>query len=248
VNSIVIPPLHTELKSIEDKLGMLKGFSFLPLGEKPLAFPDNVFIDFTFDFFDQEVSSFFLIQQAGLIIKILEEANFKSDSIVVLRSYPFRTNINKLILKQRILDKVMEILEEFFNIRIFFLPTIISRNGFSRSKNPALRLINSMRIDKPASIEVKDISRFFLIYEMDIIDFFSSHFEKIHKNRAVIEGLELTLGEIHGRAIPVTGETSIQFNQHNFIHFEYPMENSETIRCLNYELEDMLMDITSFLF
>ncbi len=247
MSSVLILPDHTEMKALEEKLGLIKDFQIVSGGERPSMLTRKLYIDLTFDIFNRNITERVLYNQFAELTSVLELFDSRNSILIAVRHYPFRTNLESHLRLQRIVDSYISFLNEFYEARILFIPNIISRHCFQFINNPPVRLINAVRLDKTEQIAVRDNSRFFLIYEMDILDIFQKLDGEAKKNH-VIEGLELSLADIYQRTIRVTGNTPVSFNSKNFINYEYPSESSELLSSLNYDLEDMVIDITSFLF
>lgn len=248
MRSVVIPE-KTELKSLEEKLLLLKDIQIIPSGASGVQNGQETLLDLTFDIFSRDVSEEYLYGQFSRIHLTLESLGCRAGggSLTVLKNYPYKTNINRFLRFRRIVDSFVSFLVEFYNSRIIFIPSVISRHGFQYLSSPPVRLINAIRLDRTDQVSVRDASRFFLIYDMDILNTVFNRKGPPERD-LVIEGIELSLRDIYDRASRIVGNTPIRFDQANFINFEYPGENSDAVSSLNYDLEDMVIDITSYLF
>ena len=61
-------------------------------------------------------------------------------------------------------------------------------------------------------------------------------------------GVEISLEEVCARTSSVAGQGAVQFDNANLLQYEYPPDTAELAKAVNYEFEDMVMDITSNLF
>jgi hypothetical protein len=216
-------------------------------GEDETPSTSLVYLDLTFDIFNKSVTEEYLYDQFSRIHSSLGPLNYPDGTLTIIKNYPFKTNINKFLRIKCIIDSFVSFLSEFYRSRIIFIPSIISRHGFQVLNSPPIKLINALRLDKSDQVNVREASRFYLIYEMDALDSIYNRKGVLEKD-LVIEGIELTLRDIYDRSCRIVGNTPVRFDPANFINFEYPSENSETVLSLNYDLEDMVIDITNYLF
>ncbi|MGA2142833.1 MAG: hypothetical protein ABSG94_10490 [Brevinematales bacterium] len=247
MQSVLLLPENTEMKSLEEKIRLLKDIRIVPAGSEETFSAPLVYLDLTFDIFNKNVTEEYLYNQFSLIHATLGPLNYPEGVLTIIKNYPFKTNVNRFLRILRIIENFVSFLSEFYRARIIFVPSIISRHGFQILNTPPIRLINALRLDKTDQVNVRDASRFYLIYEMDALDSIYNRKAVLEKD-IVVEGIELSLRDIYERSCRIVGNTPVRFDQANFINFEYPEENSDPVLCLNYDLEDMVIDITNYLF
>ncbi len=249
MQSVLVLLENTEMKSLEEKLLLLNDLQIVTAGAPgTISASPELFLDLTFDIFNKNISEEYLYGQFSRIHMSLDSLYHRGGgALKVIKNYPFTTNVNRFLRIHRIIDSFVSFLGEFYNAKIIFIPNIISRHGFQILSSPPIKLINALRLDKTDQVNVRDASRFYLIYEMDAINAVYNRKGALEKD-LVIEGLELSLRDIYDRACRIVGNTPVHFDPAYFINFEYPPENSDNVQSLNYDLEDMVIDITSYLF
>ncbi len=245
--STLILPENTDLYAIKEKLEMLRDFTIIPSGIMPQKNTTNIFLDLTFDLYNKIVTPSYLYKFFSESESILNSLISENNMLILLKCYPFRTNIKQYQHKQKLIDNFIEILVEFYKAKILTVPTIVSRHCFQLINNPPILIINALRLEKSENIKIKKSSRFFLLYERDFLEVLMNPGDKLSKNM-ILEGVELSLDEIYSRTQKVTGESPISFDTINFVNYEYPQNAMDSFKAVNYDLEDMIMDITSFLF
>ncbi len=246
MQSMLLLNENTEMNVLEEKFSLASDFRILHMDSAPSHEPCEFYLDLTFDIFNQNVDERFLFGIFSGLYPFIEAADTKNGSLIIIKNYPYRTNIEKLLRLQRIIESFISYLSEFYNAKTIFIPSVISRLGFQNLKCPPVKLLNALRMDKTEQVGVRESSRFYLIYDMDIIGVIFRK-QGLEKN-LVVEGLEISLHDIYERACRIIGNAPVNFNPGYFINYEYPAENADTLLSINYDLEDMFIDITSFLF
>lgn len=243
----LILPEQSELKAVQENLESLKDVHIISIEDRLDKITKKTYIDLSLDIFNRIFTSGSLYRIFEHLEVFLSRLESSGSEIFLIRSYPFRTNVKHFLVLQKIIDDYSSTLTEFFDIRQIFLPTVISRHCYQGSCSPPGKIINALRMDHTETIKLKRNSRFFVIYDRDVIEFLLRPDED-KKKHIIIEGIEMSLEEIYEKTKPISGETPIQFDSQNFLNYEYPISPAESYQSINYSFEDMLIDITSNLF
>jgi hypothetical protein len=248
-SAIILTPRHTELFAIEDKFRMTGILDMIPVDYENLEIKTkNLFLDLTFDFFDKEITPYFLYTLFAKLQKITEQISPNITNFYVIKHYTYSTNIDRLIFIQRIIDQFVEILTDFAEARLILSPCIISRYCMNRVSNPASCLINTIRMNKSARIKISENSRFSIIYGLDLVSILMDIVKDGFSKPLVIEGIDMSLKEISDTAQRVAGDCHISFDKTNFFNFHFPDINAHFINRINYEFENIMIDLVSNLF
>lgn len=248
MSATLILPGHTEMAYIRENLEMLKDFSVIQSGNKLGRITKTIYLDLTFDIYQKAVTPSHLYSLFSENEQYLSQIDPEHVRLFALKNYPFRSNRIDLLIKQKVIDTYISVLGEFHRVKVLHVPTVISRHAFGVSQNPAVTLVNAIRLGNAESVKFKKNSRYFVIYDRDLLGFFMKHQEDVKKENAVVEGIEMSLEDICTRTSSVAGQSAVQFDSANLIQHEYPPETAEQSQAVNYEFEDMIMDITSNLF
>lgn len=248
MSATLILPGHTEMAFLRENLELLKDFSVIQTGDKLGKITKTIYIDLTFDIYRKDVTPSQLYSLFSENEQYLAHIDMENTRLFVLRNYPFRSNRIDLLIKQKVIDTYVSVLGEFHKVRTLHLPTVVSRHAFGVSQNPVVSVVNSIRLGNAESSRFKKNSRFFVIYDRDLLGFFMKHLEDSKKENGVVEGIEMSLEDVCARTSSVAGQAAVQFDSSNLIQYEYPPETAEQSPAVNYEFEDMIMDITSNLF
>lgn len=246
MNTTLVLSDYSEMCALQEKMSMLKDVSIIRSDERLPKGVNKLWLDLTFDLFNRRITPQSLYLCFSSMIDALEHFDAVGGQVVLLRNYPFRSNLPTFITVSKILEQFTQILTETYQAKSLFLPTIISRNSLHSVQSPPVRIIDALRLGSPETIRVKEASRFVLIYEMDVLDILGR--DMLLKKDLVVEGVELTLEELYTRSQPIAGDSPVNFDSRHFIQYEYPMLSSDSLNSVNYDLEDMLIDITSYLF
>lgn len=248
MSSTLILPGHTEMTYLRENLEMLKDFSVVQSGNKLGRITKTVYLDLTFDIYQKTITPSTLYSLFSENEQYLSQIDPGNVRLFALRSYPFRSNRIDLLLKQKVIDTYLSVLSEFHRVKTVHIPTVFSRHAFGVSQNPVVTLVNSIRLGTAETSRFKKNSRYFVLYDRDLVGFFMKHQDDTRRENTVIEGVEISLEEVSARTSSVAGQAAVQFDSANLIQYEYPPETAEQFRAVNYEFEDMVMDITSNLF
>ncbi len=248
-----IIPDFSDLRCVRDQLLTVPDFSVLSARDSMARLTKLVYLDLTFDLFQKQVSPAFLYSAFRDNEEHLNRIGREDVRLIVLRGYPFRATPPELLIKQKILDQYAALLSEFHGAALVYVPTVISRNTLSASQNPPGRLIQAIRsASADTGIAYRKSSRFFLIYDRDLLSFLAHHdggMSGAGKTALCLEGVETTLEEISSGAERVTGRPVDGGRDGTaVVQYELPEGLVQMVPAVRYALEDMLVDITSYLF
>ena len=149
---------------------------------------------------------------------------------------------------QRILDDYTRLLTDYFGIKLLYVPSIVSRYCLNDIHNPVITILNGVRSGKTAKIPVTDQSIFSLIYGLDFIHCFSAHMDDIGKKDIIIEGNNITIQEIYRICKELAGIDPIEFDKRSVVQYHIPDIKALFINKINYNFENIVIDLMSNLF
>lgn len=245
----VIINKHTELNAIQNRLSMVdESFELFGINDKITKLGETVFFDFTFDFFNPNVNPVFFYQTFANLQDILKEVAYTKPNFFVIRHYPYSCDISDMIYIQRIIDRFVDTLIEFFACKMILVPHIISRYSIKSLHNPVSEIIETVRMGKSKRIELSENSRISFIYDSDILRLFpliiNEHFDK----NVVIEGIDISLKEVAGIAQATVGYTPITFDNSIYYKSHFPDMNAVYINKMNFQLNNIMVDLINNLF
>ncbi len=248
VNATIISSGDTEIGSIRDKFEALKDFEFIGLNEIPENYGKKILVDFTFDIFNKDLRPEFLFRVFSDLQKHFDALRFTGTPFNFIINYPFGTNQKNYLYFQRIIDRYLELLGEFYNVKQVLIPNIISRFCFTKIQSPVIHIINSARMGKSLKVNLTENSRVTLIYGIDLVTSLLTALDHIGNHNVIIEGIDLCLKDIDEIARRIAGEAPIQFDKERFIKYNYPGTQGSTVNNINYEFENMMIDLVNNLF
>jgi hypothetical protein len=248
MRACLILPERTEIGAITDTLQTAMELETIEPGGVIDRQADSLFIDLTFDLYRRDVSVSWLYSEVGRIASMLEHYDTRDLRIYVLRGYPFRSNSRALLFRQRVLSDFCHALAEFHQARAVLVPTVISRQSFLSAQNPCVLIINAVRQDTATKVGLREDSRFRLIYEMDLLDALAGGSLTPGNVPLAVEGAEISLRDVYEGASRAAGNTPVTWDSKNFVHYDYPEGNFDTVSNLRYSFGDMMVDLISYLF
>ncbi len=244
----VITPELSEFWAIKNQLDLLPDFRLLEIGEKLEERVDHVLLDLSLDLFNLSVTPGYLYSIFARLQVTLASVRLKNIPLSILKSYPFSTDVESLSLGQQIIDQFINVLMDFYAAHVILMPTIISRYSLKRLYNPVLDIIQSVRMGRSSTVKMDALSRFVIIYGQDLLALLLDNFSQFKDRNIVIEGVELSLKNIYDVAQEVAGEAPIRFDRSHQISYHVPNLNALTINQVNYEFENMMIDLVDRLF
>ncbi len=244
----IIAPELSDFWAIRSNLEMLPDFVFLEAGDKLEDRVGHVILDLSLDLFNLSVTPGYLYNLFAHLQITLASIRLKNIGISVIQSYPCTTDLEHIILAQEIINQFINILVDFFACHIILMPSIVSRYSLKKSYSPVIDIIQAVRMGRSTTVRVDALSRFVLIYDLDVLTALVQYQETMKKGHIVIEGMELSLQNIYDIAQEVAGESPVRFDRSHQIQFHVPNMNAHVINQVNYEFENMMVDMIDRLF
>lgn len=244
----MISPDYTELEANWSGMELLNVFELVHCGTEFEPLGEHLIIDLTFDLFQKSVHPLYLYQTFAKLETVLDMMRYTKSRLVLIRNYPFSTDFHRFEISLKILDAYTDLLIQYYNASVIYMPHLISRYSLKKIKNPVISLINAARLGKNCRVPIENSSRLSVLYSVDFLHVLIEHLESGITDNLIVEGIEMNLQSISQIAQSVVGRAPIQFDRGHFYHNHYPDTKATAVNHINYMLENMMIDLIDRLF
>lgn len=244
----IVIPEFSGFWAIQNNLEMLPDFHIVEAGAKLEERVQHMLLDLSLDLFNLSVTPGYLYSLFAHLQITLASIRLKNIGVSVIQSYPCSTDMEHIIIAQEIINQFINILTDHFGCHLILVPTIVSRYSLKRSYSPVMDIIQAVRMGRSTTLRVDGLSRFVLIYDQDILCSLLEQVESLKTGHAVVEGREYSLQHVYQMAQEVAGESPVRFDRSHQVQYQVPNLNARIINQVNYEFENMMMDMIDRLF
>ena len=156
-----------ELFGISENIECLKNIKTICYTDRLPSSCDTLFVDMTFDMFRKHYDIESHYREMGRIAQYLSD-NLESDMrAVIIRHYPFITNIGTFDAVETILGQNLNAVNTLYGIKTIYVPNIISLNAIDAVATPFNVLMRMCTKNTAERMQIRSDSVFFII---DIAD------------------------------------------------------------------------------
>ncbi len=245
---IILTAGQTRLNALESRFDSINFFRLSRYGTE-WDEPDPTFVlDATFDIYDPKLMAEDLYGHFAEAQKTLRSLDKLDKQFYVVRDYPLSSNERRLNLLSYIVERFVETAVSFHDAKLIYAPLVVSRYSTSRLNDPVSAIIQAVRLGKSIRVPFQESSRLPVLYDQDFLSALIEACESFDGRNRVIEANDMTLAAVSQIAQSIAGEIPVQFDRKDFVHYRYPDDPAPAVGQVNYQLENMMIDLIDRLF